>query len=394
MQAFADIRVLDLTHVIAGPFCAYQLAVMGADVIKIEPVTRADISRVSARAEHGMAPDFLAQNANKRAIALDLKQEAGREVLRALIRGADVFIENYRAGAMRTLGFDYARVKALREDIIYCSITGFGQQGALAKRTAYDNVIQASSGLMESTGDAKSAPLKVGPPVLDYGSGMQAAFAIAAALYRRSREKAGQRIDVAMLDSALMLMSSHITALQCDGEAPRASGNSSATHAGYACYETADGLLMIGAYSGAQMQSLWRALGEQKRAEEVAALTPADMSARMHTDAPRLQQLLRAKSADEWERELNNAHVPAAKVRGLAHAIGGGQLKARAVLQSPPGAHMQLPAAAFTCNRDGPELRAPPPRHAQHTAEVLREAGYDEKAVLELARSGAVRLAR
>ena len=223
MQAFNDIRVIDLTHVIAGPFCTYQLAVMGADVIKIEPPQNPDMSRTSGvplSDEDGanLCSDFTAQNANKRALCIDLKRDEGKAILRRLIADADVFVENYRSGAMTKIGFDYAAVKALCADIIYCSITGFGQTGPLAERTAYDNVIQAYSGLMSATGDAQNAPLKVGPPVLDYGTGIQAAFAIAAALYQRAKNGEGQRIDVAMLDAAIMLMSSHVTRYQHAGE--------------------------------------------------------------------------------------------------------------------------------------------------------------------------------
>jgi len=393
MQAFADIRVLDLTHVIAGPFCAYQLAVLGADVIKVEPPCRPDISRAAGECgDDGMSADFIAQNANKRAVGINLKSERGREALHRLIRGADVLIENYRSGALSAIGLGYARVKALRADIIYCSISGFGRRGPRGARTAYDNVIQAYSGLMAATGDARSAPLKVGPPVLDYGSGAQAAFAIAAALYRRSRDGAGQRIDVAMLDAALMLMGSHITAAQRGG-APPPSGNSSAEHAGYGCYATADGLLMLGAYSGAQMKNLWDALGEPETGAARAQLTPAGMRAHFAQDAPRIAELLRAKTAAQWECELNRARVPAARVRGLEQALADPQLAERAVLQSPPGGGAKLPVAAFDCAEDGPKLHSPPPRHAQHTFEVLREAGYDEVELRELARCGAIQLA-
>ncbi|MDA8011166.1 MAG: CoA transferase [Gammaproteobacteria bacterium] len=398
MQAFADIRVLDLTHVLAGPFCAYQLAVMGADVIKVEPPRSPDISRASgvSGGDGGMTSDFIAQNANKRAVGIDLKSPRGREALHRLVRGADVLIENYRSGALAGLELGYERAKELRADIIYCSISGFGANGPRAPRTAYDNVIQACSGLMASTGDANSAPLKTGPPVLDYGTGAQAAFAVAAALYRRSRDGAGQRIDVSMLDAALMLMASHITHMQIAGAPPPPSGNGSATHAGYGCYATADGLLMIGAYSGAQMKNLWEALGDPRRGAARAGLTPMEMDAHFAEDAPRIAEALRAKTAAQWEDELNRARVPAARVRGLAEALADPQLDGRAVLQRVPGESggAKLPVAAFDCAEDGPKLTAPPPRRAQHTAEVLREAGYRDDELRELADCGAIQLAQ
>ncbi len=411
MQAFSNIRVLDLTHVIAGPFCTYQLAVMGADVIKVEPPHNPDISRVSgpisAAGEAGMGSDFTAQNANKRAVCIDLKTAPGREILARLIASADVFVENYRSGALADLGLDYPAVRASRPDIIYCSITGFGQHGPNAGRTAYDNVIQAYSGLMAATGDARTAPLKVGPPVLDYGTGAQAAFAIAAALYQRTATGEGQYIDVAMLDAALMLMSSHITRFQQSGQLPPPSGNNSDVNAGYCCYATAQGLLMLGAYSGAQVKNMWAVLGDPAHGAALDALPLAAMADHLERDVARIAGILLGKSAAEWEIEFNRKRVPAAQVRRLDEALADRQLHSRAVLQSAPddpesgsdsgsysdSAARKLPVAAFKYAENGPALTRPPPVLAQHTGEVLREIGVGDDELKGLAEQGVIKMA-
>ena len=417
MQAFSNLRVIDLTHVIAGPFCTYQLAVMGADVIKVEPPGTPDMSRTSGvlptgkaagkaagkgtgdQSERGagMRSDFTAQNANKRGVCIDLKSAEGREILGRLIAGADVFVENYRSGALGKLGFDYPAVKALKPDIIYCSITGFGQAGPLAARTAYDNVIQACSGLMAATGDTGSAPLKVGPPVLDYGTGIQAAFAIAAALYQRTVNGKGQYIDIAMLDAAIMLMSSQVTYFHHSGKLAPVTGNNSAFNAGYCCYDTGDGLLMLGAYTGAQVKNMWTVLGDPDHGAALGALTPMDMADYFADDARRITEILKEKTADQWEVEFNRQRVPAARVRRLDEALTGPQVAGRRLLQrasadADRSDSEALPVAAFQYAENGPRLRFPPPLTAEHTAEVLREAGYSDAQLRDLHDRGVIKM--
>ena len=409
-QAFSNLRVIDLTHVIAGPFCTYQLAVMGADVIKVESPDNPDVSRTSgahpswkdAKKESGMRSDFIAQNANKRAVCINLKSAEGVAILQRLIAGADVLVENYRSGAMAKLGLDYAAVKSIKPDLIYCSITGFGQAGPIAERTAYDNIIQAYSGLMAATGDEQTAPLKVGPPVLDYGTGAQAAFAIAAALYQRTATGKGQYIDVAMLDAALMLMSSHITRFHHAGELAPVTGNNSGFNAGYGCYAAKQGWLMLGAYTGAQVKHMWGVLGDPEHGAALGALTPMQMADYFADDRTRIGGIIKQKTAAQWEIQFNRKRVPAARVRELDQALADPQLRARAVLQSvstdadsPDSQKLsqQLPVAAFQYAENGPALRCPPPKVAEHTAQVLREIGYDDNQLMEWQNRGVIKLA-
>jgi len=215
MRPFEGIRVIDVTHVLAGPFATYQLAVLGADVIKVEHPDDPDQSRGvgsdKALNRRKMGTSFLTQASNKRSITLDLKQEKDREILKKLVATADVFVENYRPGAFEALGLGYEALAAINPRLIYASFSAFGQAGPRGPQTAYDHVIQATSGIMAMTGTKDVHPVKLGSPVIDYATGTTGAFALAAALFQRERTGKGQRIDMAMLDVAMIMMSSHLT---------------------------------------------------------------------------------------------------------------------------------------------------------------------------------------
>ena len=215
-KAFDKIRIIDTTHVLAGPFASYQLAVLGAEVIKVESPDDPDQARLqgSDRAlnDIGMGTAFMSQASNKKTLALDLKTEAGKEAMKRLIATADVFVENYRPGAFDDLGLGYDEMSTLNPKLIYCSISAFGSTGPRRELTAYDNIIQGFSGMMAMTGYGDGKPLKSGAPVVDYATGTTAAFAISTALFQREREGGkGQFIDVSMLEVAMILYSSHIT---------------------------------------------------------------------------------------------------------------------------------------------------------------------------------------
>lgn len=442
MQPFSGIRVLDFTHVLAGPFCTYQLAVMGADVIKIESPDRRDMMRAEsvsdALSEEGRGTQFLSQSANKRSIAIDYTTPEGAEIVRQLAADADVLVENFRSGVLQRVGLGYDKLSELNPKLIYCSMTGFGQTGPKARHPAYDNVIQAFSGLMAATGSESTAPVRVGPPVLDYGTGAQAAFAIASALFQRSRTERGQYIDVAMLDAAMMLMSSAVVDTEVRGSAPPLSGNANPANAAYACYETLDGLIMIGAFTGRQRADLWQVLMQHANTEsETAAagpdtaeahtqssagvrqsasaadaltsadaqqqlsfdqLSPAEKMARIADDKALLQDCLKRQTAQTWEDVLNAAGVPAARVRTLDEALSHPQVASRQSLQQATGlpaafANLKMPVAAFSFLHDGPEIKQHAPVHGQHSREVLQECGVDARRFAQLQEAGVVRQA-
>src|SRR5438445_2400934 len=262
-RPFEGIRVIDVTHVLAGPFATYQLAVLGADVIKVEHPDEPDQSRGSgtdkALNRRNMGTAFLTQASNKRSIALDLKTERDREILKKLVATADVFVENYRPGAFEALGLGYEDLSKINPRLIYASFSAFGQEGPRGRQTAYDHVIQATSGIMAMTGTKDVNPIKLGSPAVDYGTGMTGAFALSAALYQRERTGKGQRIDMAMLDVAMILMASHVTGYLRNGKHPKPSGNRTG-HATSMAYHTAEGMVMLGASNLRQQKRLWTVL--------------------------------------------------------------------------------------------------------------------------------------
>ncbi|SPJ29940.1 CaiB/BaiF CoA transferase family protein [Falsiruegeria mediterranea] len=380
MRPFEGLRVLDLTHVFAGPFCAYQLSVLGAEVIKIEPVGQHDMTRAegadTALNAQGMGLSFQAQGGGKRTLALDLKSEQGREVFDRLVATAEVLVQNYTSHAVEELGLEYDRLSALKPDLIYCAISGFGATGPKAAHAAYDVVIQAFTGIMAANGQADGDPVRVGPAMVDYGTGAQAAMAISAALFGRSRNGLGRRIDVSMADCALMLMNSHTATTLATGHAPRPHGNQDPTLAGYATYDTADGQVMIGAFTNTQMANLMRVIGQDARADAIQATPRAQIRARREEDAAVLAEALATRTAAEWEDRLNAAHVPAARVRGLAEALEEEQLATRPVIQT--AGDMALAVAGFGFDHGGPSLDHAPRAHGADSRSVLAELGIGQ----------------
>jgi crotonobetainyl-CoA:carnitine CoA-transferase CaiB-like acyl-CoA transferase len=378
-RPFEGIRVIDVTHVLAGPFATYQLAVLGADVIKVEHPDDPDQSRSNGtdkalnRAQLGTS--FLAQASNKRAITLDLKTEHDREILKKLVATADVFVENYRPGALEALGLGYEALSAINLRLIYASFSAFGDTGPYRRRTAYDHVIQATSGIMAMTGTADFNPVMFGAPAIDYATGTTGAFALSAALFQRERSGRGQRIDMAMLDVAMILMSSHLAGYLRNGTHPKPHGNRHA-HATNGAYETKDGLLMLGASNLRQQRRLWTVLErpdlikrtnderEQDHARETAVLT----------------EILKIRTADEWEEFFQARHIPAARIRTMGEAVADPQIASRGVIHrhaSAPGIEggFGVPLAAFTFTHDGPRIDTPPPAVGQHNEEIFAELG-------------------
>lgn len=380
MRPFENLRIIDATHVLAGPFAAYQMAVMGADVIKIERPGDPDQVRLQGPDRElsaaGMGTAYLAQGAGKRSAALDLKTAGGQEALKALLKDADVFIENYRPGALASLGMGYDDIARINPRIVYCSVSAFGQTGPRGPETGYDFVFQAVAGLMALTGTPETGPLKTGAPVVDYATGYMAAFAISAALFHRERTGRGQHIDLAMFDATLMLMSTHVTALTAGGKAPHPEGNRFNV-AGVGAYDTADGLLMLGAANMRQQRRLWRALNRP----DMIKSTHADRIDAHAAEAAVLREAMLARSASDWEGFLRDHGVPAGKVRPMEEALQDPQLDHRGVLQELPkplgrADKYRVPVSPFLMSEGNPCVTTPPPRLGQHTAEVLAEAGF------------------
>ncbi len=379
MRPFEGIRVIDVTHVLAGPFATYQLAVLGADVIKVEHPDDADQSRSSgtdkALNRRNMGTAFLTQASNKRSVTLDLKQEKDREILKKLTATADVFVENYRPGAFAKLGLGYDALAAINPRLIYASFSAFGQKGPRGAQTAYDHVIQATSGIMAMTGTPEVNPVKFGSPAIDYATGMTGAFALSAALFQRERTGKGQYIDMAMLDVAMILMSSHLAGYLRNGVHPKPNGNLN-PHATNSAYQTKDGLVMLGASNLRQQRRLWAILGRP----EMIKKTNEEREVDHDREAAVLSEIMRTRTADEWEAFLQGQHVPAARVRKMADAIADPQLKFRGVVHRHEAGNgvdgaFGVPLAAFTFAHGGPRIDSAPPLLGQHNEEIFKELG-------------------
>ncbi len=387
-RPFEGIRIIDITHVLAGPFAAYQLAVLGADVIKVEHPDDPDQSRDSGtdRAlNHAlMGTGFLTQGSNKRSITLDLKTEPGVEILKKLVAGADVLVQNYRPGAFEALGLGYEALLKINPRLIYCSISAFGQDGVRREQTAYDHVIQATSGIMASTGTEEVNPIKIGSPAIDYATGTMGAFALAAALFQRERTGTGQHIDLAMLGVAMMMQASPMTGYFRNGTEPKPHGNKQ-PYATNSAYDAKEGMVMIGASNIRQQARFWRAV-------ERADMIKSDNEARIddnEREAAVIADIIKTKTADEWEVYFQARHVPAARVRNLAEAVADPHFNERRVFhkfESAPGVDgpFTVPLAAFKFAHGGPSIETPPPAMGADTDSVLAELGYGDSDIAAL----------
>ncbi len=366
---------------------------LGADVIKVESPDEPDQARMQGSdrrlSEARMGTAFLTQASNKRAITLNLKTTGGVAAMRRLAAGADVLLENYRPGAFEALGLGYEAVSAINPRLIYCSISAFGHSGPRGEQTGYDNILQAMSGMMAMTGTAEVAPLKCGAPVVDYATGANGAFAVAAALFQRERTGLGQHIDVSMLDVALTLEGSHVTAYGWNGVHPEPHGNSF-PFATIGCYQALDGPFMVAASNLRQQRRLWTALGRP----EMAKRSNSERLDAHAEETAALSAIIATRKADDWEAFLQSHRVPCGRIRRMEETLADPHLATRAVLHRhapAPGLDRALtvPVAAFRLRHGGPSVETAPRQVGADTEAVLREIGYSADEIAALRASGA-----
>ncbi len=392
------IRVLDLTNVLAGPFCCHQLAHLGAEVIKVEVPGRGDLARqLGADPELNeklMGVSFLAQNAGKKSVTLNLKRAAGKDLLKRLVRSADVLVENFRPGVMARLEVGYEVLKAENPRLIYCAISGFGQDGPLRDLPAYDQIIQGLSGVMSITGAPETAPYRVGTPICDTIGGLTAAFAVAAALQGRERN-GGTFIDVSMLEATLATMGWVVSNWLIAGVRPQPQGNENVTSAPSGAFETAEGLLNIAANKQEQWEILCRHLGRAELLDHPDYRTREDRKANRFALKAALEESLAAKPARDWARELNRLGVPAGAVFAVPDILEHPQIAERGMIarfEAVPGAGREVRVLRTGVKLDGaaPAVEAPPPRLGADNAEVYAALGLSEAEIETLKREGAI----
>ncbi|PYN76221.1 MAG: CoA transferase [Candidatus Rokuibacteriota bacterium] len=395
-KPFAGVRILDFTRYLAGPYGTYQLALLGADVLKIES-REGDETRMQLAdrtwAERKMAPSFLSVNGNKRSITLDLRRPEAVEVVKRLVVGADVVWENFRGGVMDRLGLGYAALSAVNPRLIYCSVSGFGQTGPERTTAAFDGKLQAMSGIMSITGEAANGPTRAGFAICDTIGGVTAALAVASALYQRTHTGRGQLVDVAMLDAALAFLPGPVSEYTVAGIEQRQIGNGSVSRKPTASrFRARDGYLVLAVLTEKQFASLMKALGHPDALDDPRF---KDWPARTANE-PALRAIIETALATDtpknWEARLTAADVPCGAIWKIDEIVRHPQLEHRDVLQTIDTRYgpMRLVGAGFRLEHGSPGLDREPPTLGEHTDEILKEAGYGTEEIERLRRDAVI----
>jgi crotonobetainyl-CoA:carnitine CoA-transferase CaiB-like acyl-CoA transferase len=396
MKPFAGVRILDFTRYLAGPYGTYQLALLGADVVKIES-HEGDESRhllVNREwADRKMASSFLAVNANKRSITLDLRKPAAIEIIKRLVRTADVVWENFRPGVMDRLGLAYDALAAINPRLIYCAVSGFGHTGPERTTAAFDGKLQAMSGIMSITGDPAGGPMRAGFAICDTIGGMTAALAVSSALYQRQQTGRGQFVDVAMLDAALAFIPGPVCEYTVAGIPQRQIGNGSVSRKPTASrFRAGDGYIVLAVLTEKQFANLMRTIGRADALDD-----PRFKDWRSRTDnEPALREIIEtALAADEpkaWEARLTAADVPCATVWKIEEITQHPQLGHRDVMQTIDSRFgpMRLVGAGFRLAHGSPGIEREPPTLGEHTEQILGEAGYGPTEIEKLRADGVI----
>jgi len=397
-QLLSGVRVLDLTNVLAGPFCGYQLALQGAEVIKVEVPEGGDLARqLGADAslnKQSMGASFLAQNAGKKSITLNLKNEDAREIFLKLVNTADVLVENFRPGVMDRLGVGYTVLTERRPNLIYCAISGFGQDGPLRDRPAYDQIIQGLSGVMSVTGSRDTGPLRVGYPICDTLGGLTASFAIACALFRRRATGEGQFLDVSMLDATLATLGWAVSNWLIAGIEPSPMGNDNVTASPSGTFATGDGILNIAANKQEQFESLCRLIGREDLLTDCRFAEREGRKENRQALSQEIESALAAASAGHWEEALTKAGVPAGRVMSVPEALDSEQVKLREMTQTHlvPGVDRPVTVvkSGFKVSGFRRGTSRAPPQLSQHTHDILGQLGYSMQDITDLHTKGAI----
>jgi crotonobetainyl-CoA:carnitine CoA-transferase CaiB-like acyl-CoA transferase len=393
-QALGDITVLDLSHALAGPFASTMLGDYGAEVIKIEAPRGGDMARSWGPPFYGdESAYFVNLNRNKRSVALDLKQAAGRELFFRLLDKADVVIENLRVGTVQKLGIDYARCRERNPRVVYCSISGFGQDGPYRDRAALDLVVQAESGMISVTGPEAGGGVRCGISIADITAGMFAAFGIVTAIHARRSSGDGQFIDMSMLEGQLSILSGVIGTYIADGEVPGPMGTAYKALLPYQTFRTRTRDVAIGVGSDRLWRIFCEAIGLPELAGDARFATNALRAANRRALVDALQAAFLTKSYEEWESILIEAGVPVGAINSIADVVEHPQARARGALvdtDHPTAGRVRVVAPPVRLSETPGTLRRPAPRLGEHTKEVLGGIGMDAEQIARLEAAGVI----
>jgi len=396
-KALEGVRVLDLTNVLSGPFATLHLALLGAEVIKVENPVDGDLARklgcMPELNDKLMGTSFLAQNANKRSVTLNLKEPEAKEIFRKLAATADVVVENFRPGVMDRLGVGYQALRAINPRLVFCAISGFGATGPDAFKPAYDQIIQGLSGEMAVNGDERLNPLRAGFPVCDTVGGLNAAFAIMAALYHRERTGEGQFIDIALLDSIMPLMGWVAANLLIGGQQPQLLGNDNMTAAPSGTFVTRDGYINIAANKQEQWEAVAEELGVPELRTDPRFQKRDARKKNRRALTPLLEAKLREHPTDHWVEALNKRGVPSGAILSLEAALNQPQIahrKTLATVRAEGIGDLRLFNLTALFEKTPGRVETPPPTLGQDTEAILGEIGYSKDRIAQLKQKGAV----
>ena len=395
MMALDGMRVLDCTQIMAGPFCTLLLADMGADVIKIERPEGGDDIRHTGPFIDGWSAPFLGVNRNKRSLALDLRSDRGRDVIKHLVASADVMVQNFRPGILKRMGLGYDDLHPLRPELIYCSISGFGNTGPYSHRGGFDLVAQGMSGLMSFTGMADGPPVKVGVPITDLNAGMYAAYGILTAYINRLKTGKGQEVDASLIESGIAYTFWESASYFNTGQVPEPLGSAHRLSAPYQALHTSDGYMNLGAANQRTWEAFCRAVGLEDLLTDERFTTNTDRKAREDELASLLEETLRTQPTAYWVNLLEEAGVPAGPIYNLAQVYNDPHVRARNMVVELDDPHLgtikhigvpvKLSDTPGTIRHRAPDL-------GEHSREVLLEAGYTPAEVESLVEHGVIRV--
>ncbi len=388
-----DVKVIDLSHALAGPFCSTMLADFGAQVIKVEPPGAGDIARGwGAPMAGGETAYFVGLHRNKRGIVLDLKSPEGKAVFFKMVEQADVVLENYRMDALKRLGLDYEQANKRNPGIIYCSISGFGQDGPYRERAALDLIVQAESGMISVTGEPGSSGTRAGVSIADLTAGMYSAYAITLALRVKDKTGEGQSIDVSMLEGQMSLLSSAISNYFADGEVPKPLGTAYSVLVPYQTFHTKTKDIALAIAGDKIWQSFCPTIGRPDLLEDPRFRTTPDRTRNRTTLLPILQDVLKTRSYEEWEPLMLANDIPVGAINNVAQLVEHPQVKAREVLYDVnhrTAGKVRVVRSPIRLSKTPARLPTPSPTHGEHTIDVMKELGYSDVQIAELQKAGA-----